>query len=88
VTDTESQGLAVQLEDVSQAIESVCRIERAHGGAKDGPRRGEKKCFKLTYMSQSAIAEIECVEYASLPDATVDLPATKDRVDAEPPGLR
>jgi hypothetical protein len=44
-----------------------------------------EKCFKLIWTSQNEMVEIECGQYASISEASDDLPAAKARLDAEYP---
>jgi hypothetical protein len=41
-----------------------------------------EKIFKLIWTSQSELVEIECGRYATLSEASDDLPAAKARLDA------
>lgn len=43
------------------------------------------KCFKLVWTSQNETVTIECGEYATIPQASADLPAAVARLNAEYP---
>jgi hypothetical protein len=45
----------------------------------------DEKCFKLLWTSQNEAVTLERGEYASIPEASADLPAAEARLHAEFP---
>jgi hypothetical protein len=63
------------------AIEAA--VESAFHGAT--ALAASEKCFKLIWTSQNEMVTIECGEYASIPEASADLPAAEARLQAQHP---